>query len=113
MNGFTTYRTAYRRLANPHTLVLPITEIGVQERSPKIPDLDRDRLISVLEAIRLERPLPPVEVTASPVGSTPRLAYWLYHGRHRLAASMALGFALVPALIVKTVEDIKRDEGVV
>ena len=66
MNGFATYRTAYRRPANPNTLILSIADIGVQQRAPEVPDLDRDRLISVLEAIRFERPLPPIEVTVSP-----------------------------------------------
>ncbi|GEP59058.1 hypothetical protein RSO01_62240 [Reyranella soli] len=72
--------------------------------------MDRDRLISVLEAIRFERPLPLIEVTVSPGGAQPQ--YWLYHGRHRLAASVATGLSLVPAVVVRTLEDIKRDEGV-
>jgi ParB-like chromosome segregation protein Spo0J len=35
----------------------------------------------------------------------------LYHGRHRLAASIAVGFSLVPAVIVRDLDEIKHAEG--
>ena len=65
-------------------------------------------MICALKAIRFDRTLPPVQVTEpSGEGRT----YELYDGRHRLAASIAVGFSLVPAEIVRDLGEIKRAEG--
>jgi hypothetical protein len=55
-------------------------------------------MVSVLTAIRLDRALPRIQVIEpSGEGRT----YALYHGRHRLAASIAVGYALVPTEVVR------------
>jgi hypothetical protein len=36
--------------------------------------------------------------------------YALNHGRHRLAASIAVGFSLIPAVVVRSLDEIKRAE---
>jgi hypothetical protein len=67
-----------------------------------------DRMVSVLDAISRDRALPPIEVLEA-IGDA--CSYRLYHGRHRLAASIAVGFTLIPAVVVRDLDDIKRDEG--
>jgi hypothetical protein len=62
-----------------------------------VPDFGKERMISVLEAIRRDQSLPPVEVVAEAFG---RFSHRLYHGRHRFAASVALGFTHIAAVIV-------------
>ena len=65
-------------------------------------------MVSVLDAICREATLPPVEVVEA-ISDLHR--HRLYHGRHRPAASIAVGFSLIPAVVVRSLEDIKRDEG--
>jgi ParB-like chromosome segregation protein Spo0J len=65
-------------------------------------------MISVLDAIRRYRALPPIEVVET-IGDA--YGHRLYHGRHRLAASIAVGFKLVPAVIVRDLDEIKHAEG--
>ena len=108
MVGFVTSRTAYRRNAVRRTMILRIDEIAVPPRGAGVPDFERDRMVSVLDAIRHDRTLPPIEV----VGAISNLyGHRLYHGRHRLAASIAVGFSLVPAVAVRDLDEIKRAEG--
>ena len=109
MDGFVTYRTAYRRSAARRSMILRIDEIAVPPRGPGVPDFERERMISVLDTIRCDGPLPPIEV----VKAISDLYYnhRLYHGRHRLAASIAVGFTLVPAVVVRDLDEIKRAEG--
>ena len=73
-----------------------------------MPDFERDRVISVLEAIRCDGTLPPIEVVEA---ISDLHSHRLYHGRHRLAASIAVGFSLVPAVAVRDLDEIKRAEG--
>ena len=63
MGGFVTSRTAYRRNAVRRTMILRIDEIAVPPRSAGVPDFERDRMVSVLDAIRHDRSLPPIEVS--------------------------------------------------
>jgi hypothetical protein len=108
MVGFVTYRTAYRCCAVRRTMILRIDEIAVPPRGAGVPDFERDRMVSVLEAIGRDAPLPPIEVVEAISDS---YSHRLYHGRHRLAASIAVGFSLVSVLAVRDLDDIKRAEG--
>ena len=105
-------REAYRRGAagNPDNapLILRVNDIAVEARDLGVPDFERDRMVSVLTAIRLDHALPPIDVTEA---GGEAFTHTLYHGRHRLAASIAVGFSLVPAVIVRTMEEIKHSEG--
>jgi hypothetical protein len=112
MLGFKTDRKAYRRSppenADDATIIMLVDTIGVGPRGPGVSNFDRDRMVSVLTAIRRERALGPIQVTkANDQGYT----HELYDGRHRLAASIAVGFPLVPAVIVSSLDEIKRSEG--
>ena len=108
MVGFVTSRTAYRRNAVRRTMILRIDEIAVLPRGAGVPDFERDRMVSVLDAIRREGRLPPIEVVEA---ISDLYSHRLYHGRHRLAASIAVGFSLVPAVVVRGLDEIKRAEG--
>ena len=108
MGGFVTSRTAYRRNAVRRAMILRIDEIVVPPRGAGVPDFERDRMVSVLDAIRHDRMLPPIEVVEA---ISNLYSHRLYHGRHRLAASIAVGFSLVPAVVVRDLDEIKRAEG--
>jgi ParB-like chromosome segregation protein Spo0J len=107
MLGFVSYRTAYRRNAVRRTMILRIDEIAVPPRGAGVPDFERDRMVSVLDAIRHDRTLRPIEVVEA---ISNLYSHRLYHGRHRLAASIAVGFTLVPAVVVRDLDEIKRAE---
>ena len=112
MRGFKTDRRAYRRSlpsnADNTTILMLVDSIDVVPRGPGVPDFERERMVRVLRAIRLDRALKPIEVNkANGQGYT----HALYHGRHRLAASIAVGYALVPAVVVRSMDEIKRSEG--
>jgi ParB-like chromosome segregation protein Spo0J len=111
LRDFAPHRSEYR--AGPsvdfdlETIILPIDNVGVDPRGVGVPDFGRERMISVLEAIRQNLALPPIEVTeAGGEGCT----YALYHGRHRMAASIAVGFAFIPAVVVRGLDEIKHAE---
>ena len=108
MVGFVTSRTAYRRSAVRRAMILRIDEIAVLPRGAGVPDFERDRMVSVLDAIRHDRTLPPIEVVEA---ISNLYGHRLYHGRHRLAASIAVGFSLIPAVVVRDLDEIERDEG--
>ena len=108
MVGFVTYHTAYRCCAVRRTMILRIDEIAVPPRGAGVPDFERDRMVSVLDAIRRDETLPPIEVVAA---ISDLYSHRLYPGRHRLAASIAVGFSLVAAVVVQDLDEIKRDEG--
>ena len=111
MRGFKTDRKAYRRSpqSGAETIIMLVDSVGVDPRGPGIPTLEQYRMISVLRAIRLDRAMSPIEVTkASGQGYT----HALYHGYHRLAASIAVGYPLVPTVIRRHYGEIKRTEGV-
>jgi hypothetical protein len=112
MEAFATSRTGYRRQPPTNVelinVILSVKEIGVAPRGDGVPEFERDRMVSVFDAFSRELALPPIEV-AEAKGRNYR--YWLYHGRHRLAASIAVGFSVVPAVIVRSLDEIKRSEG--
>ena len=58
MVGFVTYRTAYRCNAVRRSMIVRIDEIEVSPRGAGVPDLERDRMVSVLDAIRRDGTLP-------------------------------------------------------
>ena len=91
-------------------VILSVREIGIAPRGDGVPDFERNRMVSVLDAFSRELALPPIEVVDA--ASRKGYRYWLYHGRHRLAAaSIAVGFSVVPAVIVRSLDEIKRSEG--
>jgi ParB-like chromosome segregation protein Spo0J len=89
-------------------MILRIDEIAVPPRGAGVPDFERDRMVSVLDAIRRDETLPPIEVVEA---LSDAYGHRLYHGRHRLAASIAVGCSLVPAVVVRDLDEIKRAEG--
>jgi ParB-like chromosome segregation protein Spo0J len=90
-------------------MILRIDEIAVSPRGARVPDFERDRMVSVLDAIRRDGTLPPIEVVEA---ISDAYSHQLYHGRHRLAASIAVGFSLVAAVVVRDLGEIKRAERV-
>jgi ParB-like chromosome segregation protein Spo0J len=64
-------------------------------------------MVSVLEAIRRDGTLPSIEVVEV---ISDAYSHRPYHGRHRLAASIAVGFSLVHAVVVRDLDEIKREE---
>ena len=101
MVGFTPTPSAYRDgpSCNPDLqgITLPLTSIWVPERGIGVPNFGRERMICVLEAIRLDRSLPPLQVEAEP---RDHFSHRLYHGRHRFAASLALRFEEIVTEVV-------------
>jgi hypothetical protein len=89
-------------------MILRIDEIAVSPRGAGVPDFDRDRMVSVLDTIRRDGTLPPIEVVEA---ISDAYSHRLHDGRHRLAASIAVGFFLVPAVVVRDLDEIKRAEG--
>ena len=101
MRGFKTDRKVYRQslqssAAEDATIIMLVDNIGPGPRGPAVPSFERYRMISVLRAIRLDHAMSPIEVIkANGQGYT----HTLYHGCHRLAASIVVGFPLVPTVI--------------
>jgi hypothetical protein len=100
MSSFAPGRSAYR--AQPHptlsTVMLRINEISASPRARGVPDFGKERMISVLEGIRLDQALPPIEVEVEQICEG--FIHRLYNGRHRFCASIAVDFSHVPAQIV-------------
>jgi hypothetical protein len=93
MSGFTPRSSTYFASAHPTlaTRVLAIDQIRAFRHAPSVTDFDRDRMLSVLDAIRRHQVLPPIEVD--------RFTHRLHDGLHRFHASIAAGFSHVPAAI--------------
>jgi hypothetical protein len=89
-------------------MILRIDEIALPPRGAGVPDFERDRMVSALDAIRRDATLPPIEVVEA---ISDLYIHRLYHGRHQLAASIAIGFSLVLAVVVRDLDEIKRAEG--
>ena len=100
MRGFQMDHKVYRQslqggAAEDATIIRLVDNIGPDPRGPGVPNFERYRMISVLRAI-LERAMSPIEVIkANGQGYT----HTVYHGCHRLAASIAVGYPLVPTVI--------------
>jgi hypothetical protein len=109
MEAFATSRMGYRRHPSTNAdlmnVILSVKEIGVAPRGDRVPDFERDRMVSLFDAFSRELALPPIEVVEA---SRKGYRFWLHQGRHRLAASLAVGFSVIPAVIVRT--EIKRSE---
>jgi hypothetical protein len=95
MRGFKTDRKVYRQSlqsspAEDVTIIMLVDNIGPGPRGLAVPSFERYRMISVLQAIRLDHAMR---------ANDQDYTHALYHGRHRLAASIAVGFPLVPTVI--------------
>jgi hypothetical protein len=115
MRGFKTDRKVYRRSLQSSaategtTVIMLVDNIGPRPRGPSVPSFARYRMISVLRAIRLDHSMSPIEVIkANSQGYT----HSLCHGFHRLAASIAVGYPLVPTVIRGHHDKIKQTEAV-
>jgi hypothetical protein len=114
MRGFKTDGKVYRQslrssAAEDATIIMLVDNIGPGARGPAVPSFERYRMISVLRAIRLDHSMSPIEVIkANGQGYT----HSLYHGFHRLAASIAVGYPLVPTVIRGHHDKIKQTEAV-
>ena len=114
MRGFKTDRKVYRQslqssAAEDATIIRLVDNIGPHPRGSSVPNLHRYRMISMLRAIRLDRAMSPIDVIkANGQGYT----HTLYSGCHRLAASIAVGYPLVPTVIRGHYDKIKRTEAV-
>jgi len=101
MRGFQTDRKVYRQslqsgAAEDATIIRLVDNIGPDPRGPGVPNFEQYRMISMLRAIRTDCAMSPIEVIkASGKGYT----HTLYHGCHRLAASISVGYPLVPTVI--------------
>ena len=101
MRGFKTDRRVYRQspqsgAAEDATIIRLVDNIGPDPRGPSVPNFEQYRMISILRAIRLDRVMSPIEVIkANGQGYT----HTLYSGCHQLAASIAVGYPLVPTVI--------------
>ena len=112
MRGFKTDRKVYRQspqsgATEDATTIMLVDNIGPDMRGPSAPNFEQYRMISMLRAIRFDRAMSPIEVIkANGQGYT----HTLYHGCHRLAASIAVGFPLVPTVIRGHHDEIKRTD---
>jgi hypothetical protein len=101
MDGFTRTAPAYRSTAA--AVAVPLHEIEPPYRTPAKDwrGFDRARLISVLNGIAMGAEIEPVPLLELPTGDFPpaRYRYRVRDGFHRFYASIAAGFACLPAVI--------------
>ena len=83
--------------------VVSLTEIEPPVRNEGIPLLKKEKLVPILFAFRLqENPLPPVEVHRL---TTPSLyKFRIHNGYHRFYASVAVGYTMLPIVVVEPYE---------
>jgi hypothetical protein len=104
------YRVSLQRTGDADaTVIMLVDNIGSGPRSPAMPRFDRNRMISELRAIRLRHAISPIEVTKA---NDQDYTHILYHGRHRLAASIAVGYPLVPTVIMDQLDKLRGVEAV-
>jgi hypothetical protein len=112
MSSFVTDRRHYRAAppenADLVTIILPVNKIAVRPRGAAVPLFDESRMICVLQGIRLDHEMDPIHVFDEPSGEG--RTHVLNDGYHRLAASIAVGFTQVPAVVVRDLDEIKRAE---
>jgi hypothetical protein len=108
MTGFVTTEHAYRVAPdrfNRRMQIVPINDVGAVRRAMGVGIFNddreaglsaRERVIRILQGIRLNDAIPPVEV----VRSNPNhpYPYKLVAGTHRLYCSLAVGFTSIPAV---------------
>ena len=112
MRDFKTDRKLYRvslqsRAGADATLIMLVDNIGPGPRS--MPRFDRNRIISELRDIRLGHAMSPIEVTKA---NDRDYTHILYRGRHRLAASIAVGYPLVPTVVRGQLDKFRGKEAV-
>jgi hypothetical protein len=102
MRDFKADRRVYRQslqnnaASEDATIIMLVDNIGPGPRDPAMSIFKRYRMIRVLRAFRLDHAMSPIEVIKANGQS---YTHTLYRGRHRLAASIAVGYPLVPAVI--------------
>ena len=112
MRGFKTDRKVYRQsppsiATEDTTIIRLIDNIGPHPRLPSVPNLHRYRMISMLRAIRFDRAMSPIVVSKT---NGQGYSHTLYSGSHRLAASIAVGYPLVPTVIMSHHDENKRTD---
>lgn len=98
INGATAYLAS--DLPELPTTHLLLSTIFVPARNPGVPSFREPRMICVLRGIRLNHAMPPVQVEKYSATPADGFDYRLYDGRHRVCASIAVGYSHVPAVIV-------------
>jgi hypothetical protein len=102
MSGFTPQEVAYRSTAG----VFPLDEIEPPFRLPSIPrdwrGFERCRMVSILRGFVDDAEIPPIVVFPIPplhdISGDP-FKYRVADGFHRFYASLAAGFARIPATV--------------
>jgi hypothetical protein len=112
MRGFKTDRKVYRQspqsgAAEDTTIIRLVDNIGPLPRSSSVLNLHRYRMISMLRAIRFDRAMSPIVVSKT---SGQGYSHTLYSGSHRLTASIAVGYPLVPTVIRGHHDEVKRTD---
>lgn len=95
---------AYRSSHDPNwpTIVVPVQSVIPPKRNTGIPNFDKTRMISLLDAIVRQTEVPPLEVCERDAGLKAPLI--LLNGYHRFFASVALGFSMLPVSVRKKFE---------
>ena len=78
--------------------IVAMSDIDTPKRNPGIELFKHDRLVRILQGINHGDKIPPVEICHADEGS--EYTYVLKNGFHRFYASVALGFEVIPAVIV-------------
>ena len=113
MRDFKTDRKVYRQslqnsaAAEDATIIMLVDNIGPGSRGSAVPSFEQHRMINVLRAMRLEHAMSPIEVIKA---NGQGYIHTLHRGRHRLAASIAVGYPLVPTVIRGRHDKIKQTE---
>ena len=76
-----------------------MSDIDTPKRNPGIELFKHDRLVRILQGIKLGDKIPPVEICYADDKDS-EYTYVLKNGFHRFYASVALGFVVIPAVIV-------------
>ena len=112
MRGFKTDRKVYRQspqsgAAEDTTIIRLVDNIGPHPRGSSVLNLHRYRMISMLRAIRFDRAMSPIVVSKT---NGQGYSHTLYSGSHRLTASIAVGYLLVPTVIRGHHDEVKRTD---
>jgi hypothetical protein len=100
MIGFRPNRASYRVARTSRRMIrVPIREIAPLDMAGRqhldFGGFDRKRMVSILQAIAQDNPLPPIKVVQRPEGA---YLYKLCDGTHRFYGSAAAGFEMVPTV---------------
>jgi hypothetical protein len=103
MTAFCPDALSYR--SHPDAIVVPLREIEPPFRNPKVMldwcGFDRSRMIRVLGGMATGAEISPVPVVGLPPADDPAapFAYRVCDGFHRIHASVAAGFEMLPVVI--------------